>query len=114
VRLRLLLVTPPPLVFALHGHIGYVTAHGHLPWTLVANPAFLAGLLLQVPLAIVAYAAARLLLDAVVSFVDRRRPRVAARRRPPVSVCPAGTLPPSRLVLSTRRLTRGPPRALAA
>ncbi len=104
----------PPLVFALQEHIEYVAAHGHIPWTLVANPVFLAGLLLQVPFAIAAYAAARLLLDAVAEIVDRRRPPLAVRRRPPVHGRPGAAVPAIRLLLTAGRCTRGPPPGLAA
>ena len=103
----------PPLVFTLQEHVEYVAAHGHMPWTLVANPVFLAGLLLQLPFAVAAYAAARLLLDAVVAIVDRRRPPRALRRLPPVER-PGAAAPASRLLLTARRRTRGPPRAHAA
>jgi hypothetical protein len=103
----------PPLVFTLQEHVEYVAAHGHMPWTLVANPVFLAGLLLQLPFAIVAYAAARLLLDAAVAIVDRRRPQRASRRLPPVQR-PGAAVSSSRLLLTARRRTRGPPRAHAA
>lgn len=104
-RLRLSLMMLP-LVGAV--------AHGHIPWALVAHPVFLAGLLLKVPFAVAAYAAARLLLDAVVVIVDRRSPTVSGRKPPRVSASSGSTVPPSRLLLSARRLTRGPPRALAA
>src|SRR5215217_4147689 len=48
---RWLFACLPPLVFTLQEHVEYVVGHGHVPWTLVPHPLFLAGLLLQIPFA---------------------------------------------------------------
>jgi len=105
----------PPLVFALQEHVEYVAGHGHIPWLLAANPVFLAGLLLQAPFAIAAYALARALLDVAVAIAERRfSARAALRRRPPICTRPGGSRLPSRLFVGGRRLTRGPPRPIVA
>src|SRR5438093_82149 len=37
----------PLLVFAVQEHVEFALSHGHVPWTLVSSPIFIAGLLLQ-------------------------------------------------------------------
>jgi hypothetical protein len=105
----------PPLVFAVQEHAEYIAGHGHVPWLLVVNPVFLAGLLLQAPFAIAAYAAARALVDVAVAIVERWcGARVVLRRRPPVCARPGGTRVPRRLFVNGRTRTRGPPFSIAA
>lgn len=58
--------------FVVQEHVERVAHTGELP-ILLASPAFLVGLLLQVPVAIGAWALARALLRAVAELVSRRR-----------------------------------------
>ncbi len=104
----------PFLIFALQEHVEYVVGHGQIPWSLAANPVFLAGLALQVPFAIAAFALAHVLVGVAVAIAERLcAARVAWRRRPPLCARPAGTEIPLRVrVVSCPRLTRGPPRAV--
>jgi apolipoprotein N-acyltransferase len=102
----------PPLVFFVQEHVEHLISHG-APWTLAADPTFVAGLCLQLPFALAAYLVARLLVAAAAAIARRRTaaPPVAA---PPVVCFAPAPAPFARLRLAgTRRLTRGPPRLLA-
>ena len=98
----------PPVVFAVQEHVEHLISHG-VPWTLAADPTFVAGLCLQAPFALAAYLVARLLVVVAGAIARRRsvRPPVAA---PPI-LCPAPAATPfPRLrIAGGRRLTRGPP-----
>jgi len=102
----------PPVVFFVQEHVEHLISHG-VPWTLAADPTFVAGLCLQAPFALAAYLVARLLVAAAAAIARRRavRPPAAA----PSGVCFAPTAEPfPRLrVAGSRRLTRGPPLTLA-
>ena len=63
----------PAGAFAAQEHVEFAVAHGRVPWTLVASPVFLAGLLLQIPFGALAYLAARLLVR-IASAIARRGP----------------------------------------
>jgi hypothetical protein len=105
----------PPLVFAIQEHVEYVLAHGHVSWTLVASPIFLAGLVLQIPFAAAAYVLARLLVGVAVAIAEHaatRRP--AARSRLLICGWPRGDVPRPLRFSAGRRLTRGPPHPIAA
>jgi hypothetical protein len=105
----------PPLVFTVQEHLEFVLAHGHVPWTLVSSPIFIAGLLLQIPFAAVAYLLARLLVDVAVAIAERASTqRPAARRRSAISVRPAGDTPRRLRLAGGRRQTRGPPHPIPA
>jgi hypothetical protein len=101
-------------LFALQEHIEYVIAHGHVPWLLATNPMFLLGLALQLPIAAVAYFAARLLVDVAVSIAERRTgtpPPVDGQRLAPVRPC--SDAPRRALYDGDCRRTRGPPHPIA-
>jgi hypothetical protein len=101
-------------MFTVQEHIEYLLAHGHIPWTLVGSPFFLTGLVLQFPFAAVAYALARLFVDAAVAIAERVSTRRPARQRSSVRPRPGGDLPRRLRFNGGRTLTRGPPRPIAA
>jgi hypothetical protein len=104
----------PPLAFAFQEHVEYVLGHGQVPWTLVVDPIFAAGLLLQVPFAVAAYLVARLLVEVAVAIGERASAPRAARRRAAISARPGRDVFVRLQVADRRRHTRGPPRPLAA
>jgi hypothetical protein len=74
----------PPLGFFLQEHLERLVHSGGFPVNTVLEPTFLVGLLLQLPLALLAYFLARLLLDAAESLglalsASSRRRFVSAR-----------------------------------
>ncbi|MES1248807.1 MAG: hypothetical protein ABUS54_14160 [Actinomycetota bacterium] len=71
----------PPLAFALQEILELSLHTGHLGWRAVAAPTFLPGLALQLPFAVLAYVAARLLLRSAV--------RLGRALMRPVRVSPA-------------------------
>jgi hypothetical protein len=72
----------PPLAFVLQEFLELSLHLGRPSWQFAAAPTFLPGLLLQLPFAVLAYVAARLLLRAAElvgrALARRRRPRPAA------------------------------------
>ena len=54
-----------PAIFVLQEHFERLLHDGAFPWSAVAEPTFVAGLLLQLPFAVAAYLVARLLLRVV-------------------------------------------------
>ena len=105
----------PAGAFAAQEHVEFAVAHGRVPWTLVASPVFLAGLLLQIPFGALAYLAARLLVR-IASAIARRGPGrgPAVRRRSSICARPRDDAPRRLRSSGDRRLTRGPPSPLAA
>ncbi len=102
----------PPVVFAVQEHVEHLISHG-APWTLAADPTFVAGLCLQAPFALAAHLVARLLVVVAAAIARRRTVRPPAAAPPIVCFAPAPA-PFRRLRLAgSRRLTRGPPRLLA-
>ena len=107
-----LFATLPLLGFAVQEHVERALSPAGVPWTLALEPSFLAGLALQLPFALAAYVAARLLFrlaDAIVELRARRLvlPRAAsARLRPPCAAAPRGRR------LETGRRGRAPPGGL--
>jgi hypothetical protein len=101
----------PLLAFTIQEHLEYALGHGRLSLTLVAHPAFAIGLALQLPFALAAYLAARLLLVLATAIAGRRPesrgPHVRPRPYPPA---PNGVESPrlGRLP-GDARLNRGPP-----
>jgi hypothetical protein len=59
-----LFLAAAPATFVLQEHLERLLHDGAFPWTAVAEPTFVLGLLLQLPFALAAYAAGRLLLRA--------------------------------------------------
>jgi hypothetical protein len=102
----------PPLAFAFQEVLELSLHTGTFAWHAVLAPTFAPGMLLQLPAALLAYLAARLLLRAA-----RRIGRALARSRPVVSRKPvfaAAPLEPPVRLAAGRRLARGPPRAVVA
>lgn len=101
----------PLVVFAIQEHLEYALGHGHLSLTLAAHPAFAIGLALQLPFAVAAYLAARLLLVLAAAIAERPSPRRRLRGElRPLQPAPAGFEGPrpGRLP-GDARLNRGPP-----
>ncbi|HTZ04839.1 MAG TPA: hypothetical protein VMB53_03695 [Gaiellaceae bacterium] len=102
----------PPVAWVVQEHLELWIHAGVFPWHEFARPTFLPGLALQLPFALLAYLAARLLLR-----VAEDAGRAVARLAPPRAraVVPSG--PPSHLEPSLPRVTliacglakRGPP-----
>jgi len=103
----------PPLAFVVQESLELSLHTGTFAWQALLAPTFLPGLLLQLPFALAAYLAARLLLRAA-----RCLGRVCAALlpRPTASSSPvlprAATLPPRRGVAGARLAKRGPPLAV--
>jgi hypothetical protein len=104
----------PLVVFAVQEHVEYAIGHGGVDWTLVAHPAFVLGLALQFPFAVVAYLVSRLLFllaEVVAARLVARRPvRLDFR---PFHACALGA-PRSRRGRPSgdARFNRGPPRPM--
>jgi hypothetical protein len=100
----------PLAVFAVQEHFERLAHTGALPLEAILEPTFLLGLVLQIPFAVLAWALARLLLDAARALVlalTRRRAPLAARARAVRRPLPV-TLP--RLgILARGYAERGPP-----
>ena len=107
---RRVLAAAPLFVFAVQEHLEYLLGGGARPWSVDMSWAFWAGLLLQLPLIVVSYLVARVLIRVAVRL---------PRRRPPVTLGPATSLPvapPNEFALPVRarfaadaRFNRGPP-----
>jgi hypothetical protein len=85
----------PVVGFVVQEHLERLIATGSFPWWAVEAPTFWRGLLLQVPLGLVAYAIARVLrraAEAVAAVIVRRRGRAAIARRTPPRVRDASAL----------------------
>ena len=104
----------PPLAFALQELLELSLHTGTFAWQALLAPTFLPGLLLQLPFALVAYVAARLLLRAAQhagrALASRPVPRtlVLALPAPPR----AGTRPRRLRIAGLRLAKRGPPLAV--
>jgi hypothetical protein len=102
----------PPLAFALQELLELSLHTGTFAWHVVLAPTFLPGLLLQLPVALVMYLIARVLLRAAERLgLALRRTGRAARR---VAVFAAVPSAPAGRLLAGRRLPRGPPRVALA
>jgi hypothetical protein len=98
-----------PLLFICQEHAERLAHDGSFPWSAALEPSFGVGLLLQAPLALLAYLAARLLLHAARALGLRLgRPEASV---PPYSPpwTPAPALPRRRPALASGCGTRGPP-----
>ena len=103
----------PPLAFAVQEHVERLLHTGVFPWHEAGTPTFVPGLGLQLPFALLAYVAARLLLRTAeragraVARVAPPRPRLAA---PVALATPAAEPRRPRVPLISRGLAkRGPP-----
>jgi hypothetical protein len=99
----------PLLLFGVQEHLEYLLGHGRFPWLLALQWPFLAGLALQLPFALAAYLAARLLLRLAGTIAARRGASPRRRRRSIVFPGPAAVAPPPSFDFNLGRLTRGPP-----
>jgi hypothetical protein len=102
-----------PAVFATQEHLERLIHDGAFPWTTVLGASFIAGLLLQLPFALVAYVLAQLLLDAARSLGELLAGRKRTRLRPDSARWPVGTIIAPRLpALAHGYGSRGPPATL--
>jgi len=112
----------PPWAFALLAPVAFVLQEvlelsfhsGTLAWQAATAPTFLPGLLLQLPFALLAWLAARMLLRAAVTAGRK----LAAQPPAPRPLLPPATLPavvagPHARVPAHRLATRGPPLPVA-
>jgi hypothetical protein len=102
----------PPLAFVLQEHLERLLASGALPLGTTLQPAFLIGLALQLPFALLAYAIVAVVLRAAEAvrrlLVRPPRPKAQlAQRLSPDFVAPG---PPARSVATAQR---GPPAGVA-
>jgi hypothetical protein len=111
---RLMFACLPPLAFALQEHVEYIVGHGQVPWTLVIDPIFVSGLLLQIPFAVAAYLLARLLVEVAAAIAECASASRAEQQRAAISPRPGRDVLIRLQVVDGRRRTRGPPRPLAA
>jgi len=101
----------PPVGFALQEHLEWLIGRGSVPYAAALGASLVVGILLQIPFALAAYVAARVLLALAGAIVEglRARPRVRLVPLPPaLRWCrpPAG---PRRPLLSLGYGQRGPP-----
>ncbi len=101
----------PVVGFTLQEHLERLLSSGVFPWWTALEPSFWRGLVLQIPLGLLAYAIARLLLRATAAvagaLVGRRS--VTVRRRSPVRRRPAVLLLPRLAPLAGAAAGRAPP-----
>jgi hypothetical protein len=103
----------PALGFTMQEHLERLVASGVFPWWTVLEPPFWRGLVLQLPLGLLAYAIVRL-LERTTSLVaraviGRRRRRVVVRRGPPRRGVPARIVLPRLAPLACSAAGRAPP-----
>jgi hypothetical protein len=100
----------PPLAFTLQEHLERALHGGAVLGTML-EPAFLAGLLLQVPLALCSFLVARALFHVAGAAGALLLIRPAPRHRPAVVGPPSGVLHAIRVsALASRHAVRAPPR----
>jgi len=111
---RSLIAALPLVAFAIQENVEYAIGHGGVASSLVTQPAFWIGLALQLPFALVAYLAARLLL--VLADVVSARLAVPRRIRldfhPVLADGTAATRPRRGRPSGDARFNRGPPRPM--
>jgi hypothetical protein len=111
---RFLIAALPLVAFTIQEYVEYAIGHGAVSWTVAAHPAFAYGLALQLPFAVIAFLAARLVLvlaDAVSAlFAPPRRARLDFH---PVLATGPGAIRPRRGRPSgDARFNRGPPQPI--
>ena len=102
----------PAVFFTLQEHLERLLQLGVFPWWTAEQPSFWRGLVLQVPLGLVAYAIARLLsraASAVADAVVARRSRTAPRRPAPARLAPPLLSLPRLAPLAAAAAGRAPP-----
>jgi hypothetical protein len=103
-----------PAAFAIQEYLERSLHSGTFAWHTAAAPTFLPGLLAQIPLALLAWLAARLLLRAAVHAgrsLSARPPRCAPELL--VLLVPVAPAAPRLRVLARRLAERGPPLSVA-
>jgi ABC-type uncharacterized transport system permease subunit len=101
----------PILVFASQEHLERLLHDGTFPVAAITQPTFVAGLFLQIPFALLAYALARLIVRAAHALgaaLGDRRPRLVVTH---LALVPSGTPLPRLRPLSLGYAVRGPPAA---
>jgi hypothetical protein len=101
----------PPIGFALQEHLEWAIGRGSVPYAAALGVSLAVGLLLQVPFALAAYVAARILLALADALVEGLRASPRVRLVPPAPAL-QGHRPPSRPRVSALALgygQRGPP-----
>jgi hypothetical protein len=89
----------PPAGFTVQEHLEHVFATGNLPAAAALDPAFVVGILLQLPFALAAYLAARALLALARALVD------SLRAPPKPRLLSLTVLPPSAAPIARPRLS---------
>jgi hypothetical protein len=112
-RLPWLYALVPPLVFVVQEHVERLAYTGHFPVTAALEPTFGVGLLLQLPLAVVALALVRALVAgaAAVGSALARQPRRPSPVAPPLAR-PRTVLSAPLSVLALKSAGRAAPFAL--
>jgi len=98
-----------PAIFWLQEWFERLASEGSLSWSAVTERTFVLGVLLQFPVAMVAYAAARVILRAAERVASLLARKFVLSRRPTGSGPFAVALGPRPAVLALGNPTRGPP-----
>jgi hypothetical protein len=102
----------PPVAFALQELLELSLHSGTFAWHVLLAPTFAPGLLLQLPVALLMYVVARVLLRAAERIGQAlRRPALKLRHAPAPALAPDGLLVRAR---AGRQLARAPPRVVLA
>jgi len=103
----------PVLTFFLQEHLERLISEGGFPWGAVLEPTFLPGLLLQLPMALLAYALVRLLLrgaEALGHALAKPLPQLPLLRPLFIPAPAEADAGPRKPVLALRCAGRAPPR----
>lgn len=103
----------PVLTFFLQEHLERLISEGAIPWGAALEPTFLPGLLLQLPMALLAYALVRLLLrgaEALGLALAKPAPQVPLLRPLLIPTPAQADAGPRKPVLALRCAGRAPPR----
>ncbi len=98
-----------PVIFCLQEWLERIASEGSLSWSAVTERTFVLGLLLQFPVALVAYAAARLILRAATRVASLLARKFVILYRPIEPEPCAAVLAPRPGILALGYPTRGPP-----
>ncbi|MBD0290267.1 MAG: hypothetical protein ICV74_03340 [Thermoleophilia bacterium] len=106
----------PPLGFVVQEHVERLFHAGGLPYAAALEATFVLGLALQLPFALVAFFAARLLLAAATALVDRLRTALRSRLAPAPFPCALAfrSVLPACVLASFGHGQRAPPAFAAA
>jgi len=111
---RFLIAALPLVAFTIQEYVEYAIGHGAMSWTVAAHPAFAYGLALQLPFAVIAYLAARLVLVLGVAVSTLFTPPGRARLdfHPVLANGPGATSPRRGRPSGDARFNRGPPQPI--